>query len=312
MTHNDLETNFVSAVVYCRDNEKNIKEFIRMLYRVFEKHFQKFEFIIANDASTDRSVEILKDISTTKPNNTMSIVNMSYIQGIEQSMNAGVDHAIGDFVFEFDRIDVDYNETIIYDLYLKALSGYDIVSARNTNQKFTSKIFYSMYNLFSKNQYPIGSDTFRLLSRRAINRIHSLSKMIPYRKGLYANSGLRNEVIIYHPSTKVKTTHSLKFDRQETAISTLVIFTDAAYKVALSFSFILMFSMISVAIYTLVFYLMERTVEGFTTIMLFLTGAFFGVFAIMTIVIKYLSVLVDLVFLKQKYLIESVEKVKGK
>jgi dolichol-phosphate mannosyltransferase len=312
MTHNDRETNFVSAVVYCRDNEKNIKEFIEMLYRVFEKHFQKFEFIIANDASTDRSVEIIKDISTTKPNNTMSIVNMSYIQGLEQSMNVGVDHAIGDFVFEFDRIDVDYSETIIYDLYLKALSGYDIVSARNTNQKSTSKIFYSMYNMFSKNQYPIGSDTFRLLSRRAINRIHSLSKMIPYRKGLYANSGLRNEVIIYHPSTKVKTTHSLKFDRKETAISTLVIFTDAAYKVALSFTFILIFSTISIAIYTLVFYLMERTIEGFTTIMLFLTGAFFGVFAIMTIVIKYLSVLVDLVFLKQKYLIESVEKIKGK
>lgn len=42
--------------------------------------------------------------------------------------------------------------------------------------------------------------------------------------------------------------------------------------------------------------------------MLVLTLGFFGVFLILAIVLKYLSLLVDLVFRHQKYLVESVEK----
>ena len=44
--------------------------------------------------------------------------------------------------------------------------------------------------------------------------------------------------------------------------------------------------------------------------MLFLSLAFFGVFAIFAIIIKYLSVLIELVFTKQQYVIEGVEKLK--
>ena len=41
-----------------------------------------------------------------------------------------------------------------------------------------------------------------------------------------------------------------------------------------------------------------------------LTGLrFWGMFAVLTIIIKYLSLLVDLTFKQQKYLIESIEKI---
>lgn len=311
MMHIEKESNFVSVVVYCRNNEHFIQDLLEILYRVFESRFEKFEFIIANDASTDRSIEIIKNVASSKENNTISIINMSYFQGVEKSMNAGVDHAIGDYIFEFDRVEVDYRDELVFEVYKHALTGYDIVSARNNKRKVTSKMFYWLLNHYSKNQYQIGSDTFRLLSRRAINRIHSLSSTIPYRKALYANSGLKNDVFNYSPTLSVKSTYSLKYQRQETALSTLVIFTDVAYKFALGLSILMMFSTVAVAIYTLVFFILESSIEGFTTIMLFLTGAFFGIFAILTIVIKYLSILVDLIFLKQKYLIQSVEKLKG-
>ena len=43
--------------------------------------------------------------------------------------------------------------------------------------------------------------------------------------------------------------------------------------------------------------------------MFVLTVGFAGVFAILSIIIKYLSLLVDLVFKKQKYMVESIEKI---
>ena len=43
--------------------------------------------------------------------------------------------------------------------------------------------------------------------------------------------------------------------------------------------------------------------------MFVLTVGFMGMFGVLTIVIKYLSLLVDLVFRHQKYLVESIEKI---
>lgn len=62
-------------------------------------------------------------------------------------------------------------------------------------------------------------------------------------------------------------------------------------------------------IYVITVFALDQPVPGFTPIMLVMTGSFFGVFAILAIIIKYLSLLVDLVFKRQKYIIESIEKI---
>lgn len=310
MIFKEKENNIVSAVIYCHNSESDIEEFLEVLYRIFEKYYKIYEFIIVNDASTDGTIDLIRPFSKLKSNNIMTIINMSYFQGVEKAMNAGVDHAIGDYVFEFDGIEIDYEDELIFEIYIHALTGYDIVSARNTKQKLTSRIFYFLFNTYSKNQYQIGSDSFRVLSRRAINRIHSLFSAIPYRKALYVNSGLKNDVITYVSTLNSKSNHSLKSHRSETALNTLLIFTDMAYKLALGLSILMMFSTIAILLYVIVFFLLGGSVEGFTTIMLFLNVAFFMVFAIFTILTKYLSVLVNLIFLKQKYFVQSIEKVK--
>ena len=61
--------------------------------------------------------------------------------------------------------------------------------------------------------------------------------------------------------------------------------------------------------YTLIIFCAGHPIEGWTTMMFVLTLGFAGLFAVLTIIIKYLSLLVDLVFKKQNYLIESIEKI---
>ena len=60
------------------------------------------------------------------------------------------------------------------------------------SNKLSSKLFYRLYNSTSAEDklYP---ETFRIISRRAWNRIKSLSISIPYRKALYLNCGLKKE-----------------------------------------------------------------------------------------------------------------------
>ena len=65
---------------------------------------------------------------------------------------------------------------------------------------------------------------------------------------------------------------------------------------------------IGVATYVLIYYFYETPIEGWTTTILFLSFAFFGLFAIMSMVIKYLSTIVNLIFTKKQHIHELIEK----
>lgn len=308
------EKNFVSAVLYVHNNEDQIIAFLTMLHRVLDSNFEKFEIICVNDFSTDCSVGKIRSFSKGKSSSMISIVNMSLYQGLELSMNAGVDLSIGDFMFEFDTLFIDYEENIIMDVYLQSLKGFDIVSAApGKMKKVSSRLFYHLYNRHSGSAYKLRSETFRVLSRRAINRVHSISKTIPYRKALYANCGLKIDTLLYKSKSGVNVAYNSKQEgdnRRDMAIDTFILFTDVAYKIALTLSVILLLFTVGSAIYTCVmFFGQHQPVAGWTTTMLLLSGGFFGVFLLLAIVIKYLSVLVDLVFKRHKYLIESIEKI---
>ncbi len=308
---NDKEKNFISAVVYVRNSENTIKNFLTAVNGVLSKTFAKYEIICVNDASNDDSAKIIREYSESSLECPVSIVNMGFYQGLEMSMNAGVDLSIGDFVYEFDSDIIDYDPSVITDIYYRSLKGYDIVSAASDRKKrFTSNLFYGLFNSSAKLQHKLTTESFRILSRRAINRVHSLSATIPYRKALYANCGLKVDTVRYKA---LSGSGDLKRGggeyRGETALDSLILFTNVGYRASMILTLIMIAATLGIGIYTLLVFVLGHPVPGFTTMMLVITGSFFGVFAILTIIIKYLSLLVNLVFKKQRYLIESIEKI---
>ena len=307
------EKNFISVVVYVHNNEDNIINFLEKINNKLDENFENYEIICVNDKSSDNSVQEIKKFFNKFPENTASIVNMSCYQGIELSMNAGVDAAIGDFVYEFDNIYIDYDLDIIIKIYKEALKEYDIVSAiSDSKSKLSSRIFYKVFNNNSNNMYQIHTETFRILSRRAINRIRSINKTIPYRKVAYANCGLKITSVNYKSIKKNKKQNiskEIKETRTELAIESIILFTDISYKLAKFMSFIMIFTTMLTGIYTVSIFLMAKPIEGWTTTMLLLSFAFFGIFVILMIMLKYLSILIDLIFKKEKYLIESIYKI---
>jgi len=305
------QKNFISAVVYIRNAETIVENFLESLYGILNDHFEKFEIICVNDASVDGSVDIIKNLSGSFSSCTLSILNMSFYQGVEAAMHAGVDLAIGDFVFEFDSTVMDYDAELIIRIYERSIQGFDIVSCGMDQKRSLSKLFYSLYNRYSGAQYKLKSETFRIISRRAINRVHSMSENLPYRKALYSNCGLKVDYIHYKAANKrSKHRQSLK-SPYDTALTTLVLFTDIAYKLTLAFTIIMMAVTLGTAGYVILIYILGNPVEGYTTMMILISGAFFAVFAVLTVVIKYLSVMLRLIFYKQNYVFESIEKVKG-
>lgn len=306
------EKNFMSVVVYVHNAENRIDAFLKNIIEVMEENFEHSEIICVNDDSIDASVEHIKELSKLAVNTSISVLNMSHYHGLETAMNAGVDLSIGDFVLEFDSTVLDYDKSEIMRVYRKSLEGYDIVSASpDKKQKLTSKIFYQVFNRFTTLSYKMYTESFRVLSRRVINRISSMNKTVPYRKAVYANSGLKTENIIYSVMVGNTTNNSDKEEKKyrvQLAIDTLILFTDVGYKFSISMTMFMMLMTVFMIIYSVVVYLTSNPVAGWTTTILFLSVTFFGLFGILTIIIKYLQILVDLVFKRKRYSFESIEK----
>lgn len=305
------EKNFASAVVYVHNAENRIETFLTTIIHVMEQNFEHSEIICVNDSSEDNSLALIKQVSQTATTTSVSVVNMSYFHGLELAMNAGVDMSIGDFVFEFDNTDLDFDPEVIMNIYRHSLKGYDIVSASaDRKEKITSRFFYRVFDRFTSLSYKMSTESFRVLSRRVINRISSMNKTVPYRKAVYANCGLKTDNIRY----AVKGTGAKTNDKKENkyrsglAVDSLILFTEMGYSFAKMMTAIMMLMSVFMIIYSIVIYTTAHPVAGWTTTILFLSVAFFGLFGILTIIIKYLQLLVDLVIKTKQYSFESIEK----
>lgn len=311
MSEMNKEKNFVSAVIYVHDAEKEITGFLKTVAEILEAKFEKSEIICVNDFSDDNSVAKIKEASLNFNKTCVSILNMSYFHGVEVAMTAGVDLAIGDFVFEFDSPLLDFNADEIMKVYYKSLEGFDIVSASpDKTKRKSSRLFYSVFNKFSGLNYKMTTERFRVLSRRVINRISAMNKTMPYRKPVYAACGLKTTNLTYKVTSNIsekKDSFTKKY-RKALAEDSFIIFTDLGYRVSVLITSLMLIFTVGVGIYSLIFKFLKNPVPGWTSTILFLSVSMFFVFMVLTIVLKYLQILVNLVFKKSRYNFESIEK----
>ena len=200
------EKNFVSCVLYLHNDGAHIRDFLNTVCGTMEEHFEKYEIVCVNDCCMDNTIEeIHQFLEESRGNHVVSMINLSFYQGVEMAMNAGRDLAVGDFLFEFDRCLPDFEPSLIMDVYYRALEGYDVVAAApRRDVALTSRLFYAVYNLGSRNTHKLRQERFRIISRRAVNRVNQMNAYIPYRKAMYMNCGLRADTLVYENKKKAE------------------------------------------------------------------------------------------------------------
>ena len=293
---NTKEKNFVSAVVYLHNDGARAVTFCRTLAAELDSHFAQYELVVVDDACTDDTVEQLRDWGKDQAA-PLTILHMSLYHGLENAMNAGLDAAIGDYVYEFDSTEMGYPAAMIFDAYRTALQGSDIVSV--CPKATRSGLFYRIFNANSHSNYKLRTDAFR----RAINRVHATSAHLPYRKAAYAACGLKMTDLEFDGRPGAGTPH-----RFNLAIDSLALYTDAGFKASVGITLCMLVLALAELVYTLVVFATGHPVAGWTTTMFVITVGFAGLFAVLAIVVKYLSLLLELTFKQQKYLVESIEK----
>ena len=198
---NTSKKKILSLVFSFRNEEDNIPELIKRVEAVLSKVNYEYELIFVNDASTDKSLEILEKSRLT--NKKIKNINMSRNFGISASVIAGFSHTSGDAIIYMDS-DLQDPPEIIPKLISKWEEGYDVIHTVRTKRKgenffrmFLVKIAYEVIDALSEKKILQNSGNFKLISRRALNAILKLNEHDPFLRGLSSWVGFRQTHILY-------------------------------------------------------------------------------------------------------------------
>ena len=298
----NLEQNYISVIIVVNDEKKDIIEKINKINDILKNSFKNSEILIVDNTSKKINFGSLKE---SKINHT--IIKLPIKHSNQSALNAGVAMAIGDYIVEIEDIsfDIDYNQ--IVDLYKKSQEGNDFVFLTPKQSKWSSKIFYKILNRSFKNMFEadISSSVMTLSSRRGQNKIAEVGRRIINRNVAYVLSGLTCSSIIADIKYKNKRSFSsnlmLMFD-------TLIYYTDVVmlFSQQLSFIFFILFGL--GAVYSVVQKLFFDIVKGWASIFTLTSLGFFGIFFILSIMIRYLHHILRNSLNSKDYIFGSIEK----
>lgn len=289
------ETVFISAVMYLSDFANNVEMFVTNLLDSLTCYFEHYEIIIVDDCSIKHEKFLKEVLPTLADDNIISIVHMSVKQGIEACLSAGLDVSIGDFVFEFDTLEMVFEKNLLWDVYQEALKGNDVVSVEPKQNNVSRSLFYKAFNKYSNAEYDINASAFRLVSRRAINRVLELNMSSAFRQAVYASCGLKNSRIEYEGFASPRKARNLSL-----AIDSFLLYTEVCKKICtISFVFTLVMFVIG---------LLGTFISGLVWMFKFsIVMSVTIILVILILVLNYLRLI-----LKEndkKYLISNIEKI---
>jgi dolichol-phosphate mannosyltransferase len=191
----------LSIVFSFRNEEKNLQELIeRTAKSIINLSSWKYEMIFVNDFSTDKSEEILLKLQSQYP---IIIINMSRNFGVGPCVLAGFNNSKGDAVIYMDS-DLQDPPEIIKDLVIEHEKGAEIVHTIRTKRLGESKIkmfltviAYKIINYFSDIPLDVNAGDFKLISRKALDKILELNEFRPYIRGLSVWVGYKQAKIYY-------------------------------------------------------------------------------------------------------------------
>lgn len=95
----------------------NAKQYIKQaIESILNQTYQKFEFIIVDDASTDSTSKILKDFK--KRDKRITLIKNKVNLGVTKSLNVAVARSLGDYIIRMDADDWSYPDRFKFQVEL--------------------------------------------------------------------------------------------------------------------------------------------------------------------------------------------------
>jgi len=190
----------ITVVTGTYNEEENVPELYERICRVFAERLPgyAFEILCIDNASTDRTVEVLKGIAKQDPRLKI-IVNNRNFGHIRSGYHAFL-QAQGAAVVIMAS-DLQDPPELIPDFVQKWEEGYRIVLAQKTESResplffFVRKTYYNVINRLSEIELVKNATGFGLYDRCVVEDIRAIGDPYPYFRGLICDLGYQRALV---------------------------------------------------------------------------------------------------------------------
>ena len=198
----------ISLIVPCYNEQESLPIFYKETVSVLKKMACDYELLFVNDGSKDKTLSVLKEIAAK--DNRVTYISFSRNFGKEAAMYAGFCNVTGDYVAVMDA-DLQDPPSLLPKMVEILQSGeYDSVATRRINRageppirSWFAKQFYKIINKISDADVVDGARDFRLMNRKMVDAIVSMSEYNRFSKGIFGWIGFKNYWLPYENVERV-------------------------------------------------------------------------------------------------------------
>lgn len=188
----------ISVVVPVYNEEGNVEELHREIFDTSKQDNLSIELILVNDASTDRTFEIAKNLHPVK------LISFRAQTGQTAAMDAGIKAAEGEIIVTMDG-DLQNDPHDIVKLLDKMDEGFDVVSGWRKNRKdpwhrnFFSRGADKLRKILINDQINDSGCTLKAFKRECFNDVDLYGEMHRFIPGILKIKGYKiGEVVVNH------------------------------------------------------------------------------------------------------------------
>lgn len=196
----------ISIVIPAYNESCNVTVVHEHIRQVFSSLDYNLQLLFVDDGSSDDTMQYLRALAAE--DSTVDYVQFSRNFGHQAAVKAGYFYAKGDAVISMD-CDMQHPPRLLPLLIKKWEEGYEVVYTRREQDKRLSRfkrtssaMFYQTLNSLSDVKLESGTADFRLLDRKVVNVINSLTESDPFLRGLVKWVGFRQSAIDYKPDER--------------------------------------------------------------------------------------------------------------
>jgi glycosyltransferase involved in cell wall biosynthesis len=236
----------ISIVTPCYDEELNVRDCYEAVKRLFDAELSGYrrEHIFCDNASSDKTLEILREIASNDPD-VRVIVNARNFGPLKNTYN-GVMASSGDAVLLFLPADLQDPPDLLPEFVKFWEQGYEIVYGIRSQREegwFMRSLrgaYYRTLARFSEIEVPPGVGDFQLVDRRIVEALRKIGDGYPFMRMMTFECGGRAVGIHYKWRARKK---GLSKNRAsalvDQGINGLVSFTAAPLRLGLFVGFLL-------------------------------------------------------------------------
>jgi putative glycosyltransferase len=203
----------ISVVTTLYRSDAFLEEFYRRISAEAERLSPRYEIVLVNDGSPDRSLDVALELH--RRDARVKVIDLSRNFGHHKALMTGLAHARGRLVFLIDS-DLEEAPELLGEFHGRLeREGADVVFGVQARRKgglferVSGSLFFAVFNLLSSHPMPPNLSTVRLMTRRYVDGLvaHREREMII--GGLWVITGFKQVAVTIQKGSRPATSYSL-------------------------------------------------------------------------------------------------------